>query len=248
MSRAERKLLLQVGLQYSSSGDYPNERRINGLVRFGDILKHHTTSESHPRSVRVKKKMKTHIVSEKNVCWHCLGGDHGDCGGAISIQPNWCICKRYKHKNIQIREQLPVKKRRGSWKPPTHGTSGELAAADALTKAGIHYTMQVPITTKFTPFAYCVDFLIEGRLIYECQGMLHYKTWGGRVAHSRMRKDRAKRNCLIAEGYPFCETTDKFVKTRPDEFITIIRDALANPEKYKQLEAKDRAELEENKP
>lgn len=133
--------------------------------------------------------------------------------------------------------------------PKSSGTTGELAAIRALTEAGLSWRWQVEIKTRFSRSIFRVDFVIKnpihlGRdVTYEVQGGLHYRTWGGKPALSRMAKDEAKRNCLKGDGWPYVESTDVEIKKEPGKVIMRIQDALAHPDKYCELPATVRKEL-----
>lgn len=105
-------------------------------------------------------------------------------------------------------------------------TTGELALAKTLQDAGIEYRTQVPVETRFHPWPFVVDFMIGRRLIVEVQGGLHYRTWGGRPAKNRMKKDAARKACLEAEGYKVLEFTDKDIKQRPGTVLAVIQNHL----------------------
>ena len=117
-----------------------------------------------------------------------------------------------------------------SWQPKTSGTTGEVAMFQLLTKAKIPFRSGmaegggVRIQTKFREWPFSCDFLLtEQPIIIEVQGGLHFRTWKGRPAKGRMKKDEVKRNCLEAEGYTVLAFTDREIKKEPEIVLTKIQ-------------------------
>jgi very-short-patch-repair endonuclease len=129
--------------------------------------------------------------------------------------------------------------------PKSFGTLGEIAMHRLLTdfskstpiqfQSGMMEGGGVKIQTKFREWPFSVDFLIthgpngllRKQIIVEVQGGLHFKTWKGRPATRRMKKDEVKRNCLEAEGYILLTPTDKEARFNPTKFLEDLKRALA---------------------
>ena len=101
-----------------------------------------------------------------------------------------------------------------------------LTKAKIWFRSGMSEGGGVPIVTRFREWPFSVDFLIPTKhgkgLISEVQGGLHFRTWGGRPARNRMKKDEIKRNCLKSEGYTFLAVTDREVKKNPTLVLSQI--------------------------
>lgn len=119
--------------------------------------------------------------------------------------------------------------------PKSSGTSGEIAMFQLLTSAGIKFKSGmaegggVRIQTKFNIYPFSCDFLlIDKPVVIEVDGGLHRKTWHGRPAVHRMKKDAVKDECLRAEGYMVLRFIDTEIK-KPENHTRIldtIRNAL----------------------
>lgn len=122
---------------------------------------------------------------------------------------------------------------RRAWHPKSSGTSGEIAMFQLLTKAGIKFRSGmmegggVRIQTKFREWPFSCDFLLSDQpIIIEVQGGLHFKTWKGRPAKNRMKKDEIKRTCLEASGYTVLAFTDTLIKQNPKGVLLTIQDKI----------------------
>ena len=111
-----------------------------------------------------------------------------------------------------------------NWHPPTEGSRGEVALAKALQNAGIRYEFQVPICTVRR--WYICDFMLDNAIVVEVNGGLHRRTWRGKTALTRMRKDDEKTSDLTKEGYTVLRFPDTDILKRPNEVIAKILQTL----------------------
>jgi len=72
------------------------------------------------------------------------------------------------------------------------------------------------------------DFESNFRYFTEVDGGLHFVTFKGRVAHTRIRKDEAKRACLSTLGVVIQVIDTEVLKT-PEVALERVREGLKSP-------------------